>query len=135
MNKLLWDKVFDKKIDSMKVEGESLTLLFEGADVITFSTYHRLDCCESVYGDFSIVKYHEKELVGQHLSKVEVKTVDGMGFLLCFSFFNHKATKIFIPCYNYQNGYYSSNLELTVEDNGVETTIDISDCVEDILTI
>lgn len=130
MNKLLWEKVFDKKIDSMKVEDESVTLFFEGAEGVTFSTYHSQDCCESVYGDFSIVKYHETELVGQHLSKVEVKSVEGMGFLLCFSF-GYKATKIFIPCYNYQNGYYSSSLELTVEDNGVKTTIDISGCVED----
>lgn len=130
MNKLLWEKTVDKKVDSMSVVDEAMTLILDDGSKLIFSTYHNQDCCESVYGDFSIVKYHETELVGQHLSKVEVKSVTDMGFLLCFSF-NYKATKIFIPCYNYQNGYYSSDLNLLVDDNGTQTTIDISDCVED----
>jgi hypothetical protein len=131
MNKLLWEKVVGKKIELMKVEDESVTLAFEGAESITFSTYHYRDCCESVYGDFSIVKYHESELIGKDLSKIEVKSVEGMGFLICFTFKWNHAVKIFIPCYNYQNGYYSSNLDLQVDDNGVKTTVDISGCVED----
>lgn len=131
MNKLLWEKVFGKKIVSMTVEEESVTFCFEGDEKITFSTYHSQDCCESVYGDFSIVKYHESELVGKDLSKIEVKSVEGMGFLLCFNFGWNRAVKIFIPCYNYQNGYYSSSLELLINDNGTQTEINIDGCVED----
>lgn len=39
--------------------------------------------------------------------------------------------KVFIPCYNYQNGYYGSDLELIIKNNNVQTKIDISNLVED----
>lgn len=130
MNKLLWEKSVGMKIDSIKVGDENITLNLEGGEKLEFSTYHSQECCESVYGDFSVCKYHEKELIGKHLSNVKVKKVEDMGFLLCFDF-GYEASKIFIACYNFQNGYYSSNLELTVNDNGTKTTVDISDCVED----
>ena len=40
--------------------------------------------------------------------------------------------KWFIPCYNEQNGYYSSNLNLIIEFEDKPTiTIDITDYVED----
>ena len=130
MNKLIWEKFVGAKIDSLEFGDESVCLNLEGDEKLEFSTYHSQDCCESVYGDFSICKYHEKELVGKHLSSVKVKKVEEMGFLLCFDF-GYESCKIFIPCYNYQNGYYSDNLELTVDDSGTKVTVDISDCVED----
>lgn len=129
MNKLLWSKDLNDGIESIQVGEESITILLEDDKKLTFSTYHQQDCCENVYGDFSIAKYHESELVGKTLSRVEVKSVKGMGFLLCFNV-SLASSKIFIPCYNYQNGYYSSDLELVINDNGVKIEVDITDCTE-----
>jgi hypothetical protein len=52
---------------------------------------------------------------------------------ICAIFGGQKGdVKIFIPCYNYQNGYYSSNLSVVITQGGTtKTEVDISDCVED----
>ena len=39
--------------------------------------------------------------------------------------------KFFIPCYNEQNGYYSSNLELILHKGKAKETIDVSEYVKD----
>lgn len=131
MNKILWTKDYEKtEIKDLVVKDESVTILFDGSS-ITFSTYHDQDCCEHVYGDFSIAAHHKERLVGKKLQKIHIKAVENMGFLLCFSSYYDEAEKIFIPCYNHQNGYYSSNLKLTVTEGTTSTEIDVSDLVED----
>lgn len=142
-NKEIWKREFGTReydwststsgveIQSMTVEGEGVQLDFADGTKLIFATHHDQDCCEHVYGDFSVMKYHEKELVGKTLREVQVKRVEGMGFLLCFNSGWDENTKVFIACYNYQNGYYSSDLELTIDDNGTKITVDVSDCVED----
>lgn len=129
MNQLLWEQDFRDEITSINTGDESITLNFQNNSSITFSTYHSRDCCESVYGDFSIAKYHESQLINKELRKVQVKSVSGMGFLLCFKV-DYDDVKIFIPCYNYQNGYYSSNLELKIEHGENKTSVDIHGCIE-----
>lgn len=37
----------------------------------------------------------------------------------------------FIPCYNEQNGYYSSNLELQIKVGGKVISVDIQRFIED----
>lgn len=131
-NKTLWSKKFeDKKIDLVTVETESVTLTFGADDKITFSTYHDQDCCEHVYGDFSGIKYHSDELTGKSVVEIEIKAVADMGFLLCVKYGYDSYIKIFVPCYNYQNGYYSSALTLKVTEGATTTEIDISSLVED----
>lgn len=131
MNKILWSKDYERsKITDLAVKDESVTITFEDG-TITFSTYHNQDCCEIVYGDFSIVQYHKEKLVGNSITKIEVKAIEDMGFLLCFTTYYYSTEKIFIPCYNNQNGYYSDELVLLIEDRGVKTEVDISDYVED----
>lgn len=131
MNKILWIKDYgEKKITDLIVQDESVTIAFEEGS-ITFSTYHSQECCEEVYGDFSIVKYHKERLVGKSLVKIEVKAIEDMGFLLCFNFVWEVTEKIFIPCYNSQNGYYSDELSLIISYENNETKIDISDLTED----
>ena len=39
--------------------------------------------------------------------------------------------KFFIPCYNSQNGYYSSELELILKRGKAKEVMDISEFVED----
>ena len=98
---------------------------------IEIATYHDSDCCEQVYGDFSILKYHLESLKDKKVKNIVIKSVDDMGFLIVFEGGDQEDVKIFIPCYNFQNGYYSSNLSLTVKVDEVKTEIDISGCVED----
>lgn len=131
MNKVLWEKVVEGKVKSIAVKDESFELVLDDGYKVTFSTNHDQDCCEHVYGDFSIAQYHESKLVNENLTKIEVKAIDGMGFLLCFSFKWGITEKIFIACHNEQNGYYSSELDLEIDDNGTKTTININEFVED----
>jgi cellulose synthase/poly-beta-1,6-N-acetylglucosamine synthase-like glycosyltransferase len=60
-----------------------------------------------------------------------IKSVEDMGFLLCFEESYGYGEKVFVPCYNEQNGYYEDNLELIISVDGVKTKIDISNLVED----
>ena len=138
INKELYTKEYDSKIiTGLNIDREHLTFKFE-EDEITFSSYHDQDCCEDVYADFSVIKYHEEELIGKKLQKIVVKGVDDMGFLLCF-YFNvssygiSETEKIFIPCHNEQNGYYSDELSLKIKHGHGElhSEINISNFVED----
>jgi len=131
-NKTLWSEKFEKKrIDLVTVEDEAVTLSFGSDGKIKFSTHHDQDCCEHVYGDFSVIKYYKEQLEGKSLREIEVKSVQDMGFLLSFQFGYREYAKILIPCYNYQNGYYSSNLYLTIKKQELEIKLDIGGCVED----
>lgn len=131
-NKLLWSKEFENtRIEQVIVEDEAVTFTFCDDSKITVSTYHDQSCCEHVYGDFSVMKYHSTELTGKNIEKIEIKAVTDMGFLLCIKTGYDSYTKVFIPCYNYQNGYYSDQLMLNIKDNDSSIEIDISEYVED----
>lgn len=81
--------------------------------------YHDQDCCEHVYADFMYIKDYnclgknknetvfELEFDLSNLkSKIEIVKDEGICLL------DKNNNKIFIPCYDVQNGYYSSELEL-----------------------
>ncbi len=129
-NKELYKTEVNKKIVDLTENGEGITIKTDLGN-IEITTYHSQDCCESVYGDFSSFKYHKEDLIGEMLREIVVKSVQGMGFLLIFELAYNEDKKIFVPCYNSQNGYYSSNLELTIKKGDIETKIDISDLVDD----
>jgi len=132
MNKLLWEKKWDdgRRIISIDFEDEMVVFGFDKGPRFCLKTEHDQDCCEHVYGDFSVFKYHKEELLAKQVRGVSIKAVEGMGFLVCFdSYWEH--TKVFVACYNYQNGYYSSDLELQIEADEEPFLLDISGCVED----
>jgi hypothetical protein len=130
MNKEIFNLKLDGVVTDYTNTDESLSLLI-GDRKIEFSTYHDSDCCEHVYGDFSVSSFYKDKIVGKAIKAITVKSVADMGFLISFEIGYSDDTKIFIPCYNYQNGYYSDSLSLVIKDMGVETKIDISDAVED----
>lgn len=111
-----------------KAEGGIEIVTDEGSIVI--SSFHEQDCCESVYADFSVMKYHKEQIIGKSVRNIVIKSVEGMGFLLVFEIGYHEDGKVFIGCYNYQNGYYSSDLSLSIIKHAVEIKIDISNLVE-----
>lgn len=98
--------------------------------------FHDRDCCEEVYADFSVLpNYNVSNITGktinireidfeENLNKL-VKGIEGQGFNLISKI----GENFFVPCYNEQNGYYSSNLTLFLHKG--KETLDITDFVED----
>lgn len=100
--------------------------------------FHDRDCCEDVYADFSVLQtYNISNITGntinireidfeENLNKL-VKGIEGQGFNLISKI----GENFFVPCYNEQNGYYSSNLTLILHKQEEKETLDITDFIED----
>lgn len=127
-NKVLYTKKYEDSftIKNVMVEEEKFTVITDEKKEIVFESKHDQDCCEHVYADFSVMKYHADELKGQWVREIVIKGVEEMGFALHLG-----SKKIFVPCYNSQNGYYSSNLAIVITEDGVKTEIDLRGFVED----
>ena len=102
--------------------------------------YHEQDCCEMVYADFEVLKsYNVSTKTGKNIKIEEIDFsknlkeiavgVEKMGF----NMISKIGEKFFIPCYNDQNGYYSSDLELILYKEKTKEIMDISEFVKDIL--
>lgn len=115
-NKELYREKIESKIVKMELGEETLTFEKEDGSKISLSYYHSQDCCEAVYADFSSAKYYQESIVGKEFKELVIKGVAGMGFLICLFQDWERGEKIFIPCYNEQNGYYSSGLELVINE-------------------
>lgn len=101
--------------------------------------YHEQDCCENVYADFEILKdYNVSTKTGKTIKIQEIdfeetleqliQGIDGQGF----NMISKIGEKFFVPCYNSQNGYYSSDLELILcKSENLREVLDISDFVKD----
>lgn len=113
---------------------EEMELIFKDKK-IKLGSYHDQDCCERVYIDFEeIEKYKEILKRSMNFDKLIIKGVAEMGLLLCFQYgeSEYYAEKIFIPCYNEQNGYYSDSLELQIQIDEKEVEkIDVTACKKD----
>lgn len=75
-------------------------------DGTTITFYHSQDCCEDVYADLNALNdtgFFEDESLTRNNLKIEL--VKGYGV---------RINGYGIPCYNIQNGYYSSEIMLTV---------------------
>jgi len=117
-NILIYEKKFTEKI---KIQGvdiineEFVHFYLPNDGFLKISGHHSQDCCESVFADFSVIAYYKEALQEHEFSKLEIKRVKDMGFLICFEKQNNEFIKIFVPCYNCQNGYYSDDLSLIIE--------------------
>lgn len=107
------------KIDSESIEFENGIRLFSN---------HDQDCCENHYlsmSDLSLEDFKEMEfdLSGDNF----FKRIDGYGIELI----PLKGWSIKIPGYGYNNGYYSSMMDLIITNNNDFTrTYNISECQE-----
>lgn len=129
-NVKLWEKKLGLVTDLRFEEG--LALDIDGAPTLTIKDYHHQDCCESVYADWEALSYYKDKIARKKFETLEIKAVPDIGFLLCFYENSYSAgVKVFIPCYNEQNGYYGNDLELIIKQGDTETKLDISDLVED----
>lgn len=81
-------------------------------DGTTISDYHCQDCCETVYADWDALEdttFDPNEIT---IETLEIDTNPDEGF---------RINGYFVPCYNIQNGYYSSDLQLIITKNGHDT--------------
>ncbi len=120
-------------LKSLELDAQGgLVVNFGNGEKFTIRDHHDQECCESVYADIDTVLLYKDQLVGKKFNSVTIKGVYEMGFLLCFNLKDDfgDGVKVFIPCYNIQNGYYSDQLELIIVVNDVEQKIDISGLAE-----
>lgn len=95
------------RIDSVRQE----YILFDNGSKITFD--HTQDCCEVNYADFECL---EPTAWGIDFDvDLVFEKVDESGF----RFGNRGGMMFFIPCYSYQNGYYSSDIQIYYNDEMV----------------
>lgn len=89
-------------------------------DGSSITDYHNQDCCEQVYADWEQI---DDLFTSQDFESISIEQVEGNGF---------KINGFFVPCYNNQNGYYSSDLALIIiSTDGKKIEIDISNSVKD----
>jgi hypothetical protein len=95
-------------------------IVFDGDTRITHN--HESDCCENVYADWQHLR-DESGVMEHDFKDLEIEKVNNSGFRL---------EGFFVPCYNEQNGYYSSDLELIIKYSNLKSKhINIGDCVKD----
>lgn len=100
--------------------------------------YHEQDCCESVYADFEMLKnYNVSVKTGKNINIKEIEFAETLESLVegvpqaGFNIISITGEKFFVPCYNEQNGYYSSDLELILVKDKTQEIMDISEFVKD----
>ena len=107
----------------IKLEQELITF----DDESTLSSSHDGDCCESHYIDASGIELDEvKDLEFDLTQSLEqlIERVEGYGIRL--KSLNNFALPI--PAYGYNNGFYGTNIDLTLQTKNKSETIDISEC-------
>ena len=102
----------------VKRDGDSIK--YDNGTTITY--YHEQDCCENVYADWSALD--DTGFDDNIINEIEIEKVEGSGFII---------NGYFVPCYDEQNGFYSSDLELIITDkNGNSKVIDITGCTKEV---
>lgn len=101
-----------------KVKHRNYNVEFENG--FRIEDYHEQDCCEHVYADWSSLD--NTGFDNLEISELVIEGVECVGF---------RINGYTVHCYNSQNGYYSSDLELNITYNGKLISINISDFVED----
>lgn len=112
-------------------------IIFDNGYILKY--YHEQDCCENVYADFEILNtYNLSTKTGKEINIKEIDFEEDMQHLIegikdtGFNMISKIGEKFFIPCYNEQNGYYGSNLELIlIKNDRTYESFNISEYVED----
>lgn len=107
------------------VEIDDQSLIFDGGLIL--SSNHDSDCCESHYLSFSDLTLSDFEGLEFDLTNdAFFERIDGYGIALK----PVNGYPVRIPGYGFNNGYYSSRLDLIISDNEdrVLKTYNISDC-------
>ncbi len=109
------------KVKVVSISDESIT--FDNGVVL--HSHHNSECCESHYlslADLTIADFEGLEFDISNDNFFE--RIVGYGIALK----PLNGHPVRIPGYGYNNGYYSSQLDLILEGDGFEKVYDISDC-------
>lgn len=105
----------------------------EGGLILTdgtvISDFHEQDCCENVFANWDSLE-DSKTLFEEGFTSIKISKVLDSGFNLLVGDGFWGDLRYFVPCYNYQNGFYSSDLALTIKGGTGTIVFDISDSVE-----
>ena len=112
-------------------------IIFDNGYILKY--YHQQDCCENVYADFEILNtYNLSTKTGKEINIKEIDFEEDIPHLIegikdtGFNMISKIGEKFFIPCYNEQNGYYGSDLELIlIKNDDIYESFNISEYVED----
>jgi hypothetical protein len=127
-NKIIIDissgQIREEISEEVNKEQESTTFKIQEitTDTITFTNnkkityYHEQDCCEHVYADFDQIDSLAYDYT--FTEPLIFEEVEDFGFR-----FGNPGIMVGIPCYNEQNGYYSSELTILYDGDPV-----IKDC-------
>lgn len=101
--------------------------------VYLLEDFHETECCEEVYADWTSIN---EKIVNKNGNNVNIfslefyedidkliEEVKEQGFMLCAK----DGTKILVNCYDIQNGYYSSDLNITLYEYNEIGSKEISD--------
>lgn len=93
----------------MKIEAwDEDKVLFSDGSYITY--HHEADCCEYNYADFSVLDIFYK---GQEFKDYSIEFVK-YGFVLILEGLPYSESRVYIPFYSSQNGYYSTTCDLVI---------------------
>lgn len=104
---------------------ESGIITFDNGSTLEYE--HRQDCCEEVYANFEHLKLYKDILNIEFKDNLieRISLANNHGFFI-IGYLND-IVKIFVPCYNVQNGYYNDELTLIFTDNeGNKKTLDLT---------
>jgi|GEM_PF-2642759 len=127
------------KMEGIEIDfSEGLKIKYNSGDVGGFIKIiydHHQDCCESVYADFDVFKHYINDIQAMSdIEQIRIKGIEGEGFVIFFEgdfsvwgdYYDQKVG-VFVPCYNSQNGYYSSQLDLLIESEVGNYKIDLTE--------
>lgn len=86
-------------------------ILFDDGAKITF--YHKQNCCEWNYADFEQLDDIAR-MTDFDTDNMVFEEVEDAGFR-----FGNENKMFFVPCYSYQNGYYSANVDILYNEKQV----------------
>lgn len=87
-------------------------IIFDDGTEIT--DYHEQECCEFNYADYEQLDDIAR-ITDFDTSNLVFEEVSDSGF----RFGNAPNKMFFVPCYSYQNGYYSSNVQIYLNEKRV----------------
>ena len=110
-------------------------IIFDNGYVLEY--YHDQDCCERVYAEFEAIKnYNVSTKTGKMINLKEIEFCEIFDELIegikkmGFNLVSKIGEKFFVPCYNEQYGYYSSDLTLILNKGNQKEEKDITDFVK-----
>lgn len=113
----------------------------EFEDGSTLHAYHPQDCCEEVYADFKNMKAMVNSFACGGKNELDLRELNFFEDLLSsivpipdlgFYIVTKQGICLLVSCYNIQNGYYSSELDLRyILNNKTLGSLDITECTKE----